>query len=171
MNRLFKLFAFITLFAAATPAIAQMNIGHLNTDTLLIQMPEYKTAMDELARLEKQYNDEIKEMQNELQSRATALEANTAGWTALRVQKEQQELQTMYQNMQQYAQQAEGDLRKKEQELLTPVIQKLQDAVNAVGDEKGLDYILDSSAARGVVIFKKNSRSISNEVKARLGLI
>lgn len=170
MTRIFKLIAFIGVMAA-TPAFGQMNIGHLDTDSVLTLMPEYKTAMQELETLRAQYTKEIEDMQTELQSRAAALEANSASWTALRVQKERQDLEKMFQNIQEYAQQAEQMLRAREQELLTPVLQKLQDAVNAVGKEKGFNYILNSSASRGIVIFKGDTGDISADVKAKLGIL
>lgn len=171
MKRIFKILTITAMFMSAAPAMAQMNIGHCNTDSVLVLMPEYKTAMAELQNLQTQFENEIAEMRSELEVKAQSIETNSATWTPLRVQKEQSELQTSYNRLQNYAQQAQQDLGAKEQELLTPVLQKLQEAINAVGTEKGLDYILDSSRGRGTVIFKKESRDISNAVKTKLGIL
>ena len=54
-------------------------------------------------------------------------------------------------------------------ELLSPIIEKVQNAVNAVGQEKGFTYILDKTA--GVVVFiGENAIDITSDVKAKLGL-
>lgn len=171
MKRFFQLLTLSAFTLLATPSFGQLSIGHCNTDSILVQMPEYSAAMEQLRQLEAQYNSEIEEMQTEIQTLAEDLQARASSMTPLMQQKRQADLQNMYQAMQSYAQQADRDLGTKEQELLTPVVQKLQDAVNAVGKAKGLNYILDSSRSRGVVIYKDGGNDISTDVKKELGIL
>ena len=64
---------------------------------------------------------------------------------------------------------AEIAMQNKQVELLNPIIEKVQNAVNAVGQEKGFTYILDKTA--GVVVFiGENAIDITADVKAKLGL-
>ena len=64
---------------------------------------------------------------------------------------------------------ADMAMQNKQLELLNPLIEKVQNAVNAVGKEKGFTYILDKAA--GVVVFiGDNAIDITADVKAKLGL-
>lgn len=171
MKRIFRVMAVAALFMSAAPAFGQVKIGHCNTDSLMVLMPEYTAAQTELANLKSQYEAELAEMEAEITRKANDLQANAATMTALRRDREEQDVQELYRKMQEFAQQAQVDLGNKEQELLIPILTKLQDAINKVGEAKGLDYVLDSSRRSGVVIFKRDTLSISNAVKAELGLL
>ena len=58
----------------------------------------------------------------------------------------QQELQEMQQRIQLFYQTAEQDIQKKQQELLTPVHEKMTKAIKTVGEREGYTYIFDSAA-------------------------
>lgn len=165
-----NLFALFVAGLLSVGAFAQQKIGHVNLDSLLIQMPDYKTAMAQLQTEQDKYQKEITEMQTELQTRAQAMEANAANWSQLRIQNEQKALQDAYQNIQAYMQTAQEDLQTKEVELLNPVLKKLQDTLNAYGEENGYSYILDSSRSKGVVIFVKKGDNLMKGLKTKLGI-
>lgn len=171
MKKVFKALAILTMTLTTATAVGQVKIGHCNTDSLIVLMPEYTTAMTKMDSTQKHYEQELKDMQTELETLSASLQANSATMSALRKQREQEDLQMKYQRMQQFAQDAQQILVTAEQELLNPVIEKLQDAINQVGESKGLDYVLDSSRRNGVIIYKKDSRDITNDVKAKLNLI
>ena len=54
-------------------------------------------------------------------------------------------------------------------ELIAPLIEKVQNAVNAVGQEKGFTYILDKASGT-VVYIGDNAIDITADVKAKLGI-
>ena len=82
----------------------------------------------------------------------------------LRRQQEIQDLETRIQNFVPVAQQ---EMQKKQQELYAPIQQKMQDAIKAVGDEKGYTYILNPQ----VLLYKGNDAVDATDfVKAKLGI-
>ena len=97
-----------------------------------------------------------------------ALQANAATWTELRQRQEQTRLQEMYNNIQEYMQQAQGQLQQKEVELVTPVLEKLQAAINAVAETKKFSYVLDASQSKGQVVYAKGGINIGADVRAYL---
>ncbi|GGH71271.1 MAG: OmpH family outer membrane protein [Bacteroidetes bacterium] len=171
MKRIFKMFAVAAMFLSTTAVFGQAKIGHCNTDSLIVLMPEYKTAMETLETQQAQYESELKQMQTELTQLSQTFEAQKATYSQLRLERDSQDLQNRYQRMQEFAQDAQKRLSEQEQQLLLPVIEKLQEAINQVAKDKGLDYVLDSSRRNGVVIFKNDSKDISTAVKTKLGLI
>ncbi|MDZ7615303.1 MAG: OmpH family outer membrane protein [Flavobacteriaceae bacterium] len=58
--------------------------------------------------------------------------------------------------------------RKKGSNLLKPVLEKAQTAVNQVAKEKGAQYVLDSSPGKGLLVFE--GEDLMAPVKAKLGI-
>lgn len=171
MKKTIALFAFVAiLFAAQTEAQAQ-KLAHINVDELLSLMPETKTAEAEIQKYAGQLQKDLEDMQAEAQTKYQNLLANQKNWTQLRVSKEQEELQGMAQKMEQYQMQAQQDLQDKQMELMKPIIEKAQNAVNEIAREKGYTYVLDSSQSKGVVIFAEKGENILPLVKAKLGIM
>jgi outer membrane protein len=74
----------------------------------------------------------------------------------------------MYNNIQEYMQQAQSQLQQKEVELITPVLEKLQAAINAVAETKKFSYVLDASQSKGQVVYAKGGINIGGDVRAYL---
>lgn len=163
-----KKIALIAALVLASAASAQSIVAHVNVDSLLVQMPEYKQAQEALQAEQAKFESEAKEMNAELEKGAQALQANAATWTELRQRQEQTRLQEMYNNIQEYMQGAQGQLQQKEIELITPVLEKLQNAINAVAEAKKVSYVLDASQSKGQVIFAKGGMNLGPEVRAYL---
>ncbi len=171
MKGIQKLLTVVVMAIATVPAFAQVNIGHCNTDSILVKMPEYQTAMSELEALSAQYQGDLNDMQTEVSSRVQTAQANRGSWSELRLRREAQEIDQLQTSMEEFAREAQQDLATQERTKLAPIINKLQEAIDKVGAEQGYDYILDSSPNRGVVIFRNKSRDVTNEVLAALGLL
>lgn len=163
-----KKYALIAALLVASASSAQSIVAHVNVDSLLVQMPEYKSAQVALQAEQAKFESEAKEMNAELEKGAQALQANAATWTELRQRQEQNRLQEMYNNIQEYMQQAQGQLQQKEVELITPVLEKLQAAINAVAETKEFSYVLDASQSKGQVVYAKGGINIGADVRAYL---
>lgn len=163
-----KKYALIAALLVASASSAQSIVAHVNVDSLLVQMPEYKLAQEALQAEQVKFESEAKEMNTELEKGAQALQANAATWTELRQRQEQTRLQEMYNNIQEYMQQAQGQLQQKEVELITPVLEKLQAAINAVAETKEFSYVLDASQSKGQVVYAKGGINIGADVRAYL---
>ena len=79
-----KKIALIAALVLASAASAQSIVAHVNVDSLLVQMPEYKQAQEALQAEQAKFESEAKEMNAELEKGAQALQANAAKWTELR---------------------------------------------------------------------------------------
>jgi outer membrane protein len=169
MKRIIALFAISTLLLAANTTQAQ-KIAHINVDELLGLMPETQAAEKEMQNYAQQLERDLQEMQEDAQTKYQNLVNNQNNWTQLRITKEQEELETMAQRIQQYQVQAQQDLQDKQMELMEPIIEKAQNAVNDIAREKGYTYVLDSSQSKGVVIFVEKGEDILPLVKAKLGI-
>ena len=162
-----KISLVILLFAISFSANAQSKIAHINTTELVASMPEMNDAKAELEKLAKTYETDIQTMAAELQSKVKQYDTEAATQTDEENAKRLQEVQGMEQSIRQYQAQAQQELQKKEFDLLKPITEKAQAAINKVAEALGFDYVLDSTQGQGVTVAK--GTDLMEEVKKELG--
>lgn len=169
MNKLYAL-ALTALLFTCTSISAQdaLKIGHINSQEMVQLMPETAEAELELqtyqAQLEKQLQDLQVGYQAEVQ-KFTTLPEGTPESTAEDLRSA---IINMEQRIQNFQMKAEQDLMKKQEEILTPILTKLQEAIDAVAAENKFSYIMDTST--GTVIYTGGGEDISALVKTKLGI-
>ncbi|TDB63410.1 OmpH family outer membrane protein [Arundinibacter roseus] len=135
------------LFAqTTTPAAAPTKIGYTNVDFILGKLPESKKIQNELeitkAQLDKALSDKYKEFQEKLDNYNKA----AAGMAdVLRTDKEK-ELQNLQNSIQELQRNSETSLQNKYQQLIEPVLTKINTAIQEVGKANNYLYILNSDA-------------------------
>lgn len=162
-----KILIVIILFAVCFSGYTQTKIAHINTTELVASMPEMNDAKTELEKLAKTYETDIQTMASELQSKVKQYDSEAANQTDEENAKRLQEVQGMEQSIRQYQAQAQQELQKKEFDLLKPITEKAQAAINKVATDLGFDYVLDSTQGQGVIV--ANGSDLMNQVKKELG--
>jgi outer membrane protein len=76
----------------------------------------------------------------------------------------------MGQRIQMFNQSAQQELQRKQMDLMLPISEKAQAAVEKVAAANGFTYILDASASKAVVIYLDGGEDILPLVKAELGI-
>ena len=151
-----------------TTANAQ-KFGHVNSQEIIQAMPEFAKARTEIEALTKQYEADLKSMQEELQKKAEAFEKEEATLPDNIKQRRQQELQDMYQKIQQSYQDNQQALAKAQQEKMQAITTKVVDAIKAVGQAGGYVYIMEMGA--GIPYISTTlSTDVTAQVKQKLGL-
>lgn len=162
-----KLLLMLLMFAPL--ATFAQKFGHLNAQDIIQVMPDYTKAKTEIDALQKQYEADLKSMQDELQKKSQDFEAQEKTLPDNIKQRRQQELQEMYQKIQQSYQDNQQALAKASQEKMSAISTKVLDAIKAVGTEGGYVYIMD--VAGGVPYISTTlSTDVTAQVKAKLGL-
>ena len=150
-------------------AVMAQKFGHVNTQDIIQAMPEYTKAKSEIDALQKQYEADLKSMQDELQKKSQDYEANEKTLPDNIKQRRQQELQEMYQKIQQSYQDNQQALAKASQEKMSAITAKVVDAIKQVGDAGGYVYIMELN---GGIPYISNTLStdVTAQVKTKLGL-
>lgn len=166
--KIIKVFVVIAAFAFSGKAIAQeLKFGHINIQQMVAELPE-KLAADQALQSEAQKLDnQLKVMQTELEKMYTDYISQRDSLPDLIRATKEKEIQDKDQRLQQYSQMAQQEISKKEQQLLAPIIEKVQKAIEAVGQEQGLIYIFDISS-QVVVYHSEKSIDCGELVKAKL---
>lgn len=165
----------VGLFAGLQIASAQQKIGHLNADEVFQSTAEFKAAQEQLKTLGETKQKELDGMIAELQKKQKEADelmnnqspANKAE-TETKLQALGQEFQQLQTRVQEVQKVAQDDVRKKEQELMTPIQSKLMTAINSVAKEKGYAYIFDIGS--GAAVYYDGGEDVTADVKAKLGI-
>lgn len=144
------------------------KFAHVNTEEIIKSLPEYTKAMEDIQKMQKDYEDEFGRMQAELQTKSEELEKNPPTVETIRQRKEQ-ELQELYQRMQQFGQTAQQDLQKQQNEKMQPILAKVQNAIKEIGVAGGYVYVMDTSS--GIPFINESlSTDITSQIKTKLGV-
>ena len=170
MKKLFKvLFLGVSLFVLSGVANAQMKIAYVNSAEILEAMPESAKVRSNLESYYGELQSQLQTMLTEYSSKVQDYEANQASMSNLVKQSKEKEIVDMENRIQQFRANADEELAKKQEELLKPVLDKVQNAINAVGKEKGYTYIIDNAAGT-LVYLGDDAIDASKDVKAKLGI-
>ena len=156
------------LMCAPIAAMAQ-KFGHVNAQDIIQVMPDYTKAKTEIDALQKQYEADLKGMQDEFTSKVQKYEAEAKTLPENIRQRREQELGEMQQKIQQSYQDNQQALAKAEQEKLSVAQTKLVEAIKTVGQEGGYVYIMNYPGS-ALYISTTLSTDVTADVKAKLGL-
>jgi len=149
-------------------SFSQNKFGYIDSQELLLLMPERKTAEEEVQTLAKSLESQLQAMTAEYQQSVQEYQANEATYTDLVKQDKVTEITGLEQRIQSFQQNAQQALQSKEQELLEPILQKARKAIEDVASEGDYTYIFDKSV--GSILYVKESENILDKVKKKLKL-
>ena len=155
----------VMLMMMAPVAVFAQKFGKVNTQTIMQSLPELSKVNGELEATAKQYENELKSMQEELQRQSEAYEKAKSTLNATTQQQKEQELQGLYQKIQQTYQDNQQALQKAQQEKMQPVLNKVRNAIQNVGNTGGYTYIFEEGAA---VYTGTNVEDVTSKVQSEL---
>ncbi len=161
----------IVLFALPIGAMAQAKFGHMNSAQVITAMDEYKKLASDLETMQKNYEDEINRTQEEFNKKYQELVAQQDSLPQNILERRQKEVQDMYERQQEFQQQASQSLQKAQQDGLTPIMEKVNKAVQEIGQQGGYVYIFDIANGGSVIPFiGSQSTDITQQVKDKVGV-
>ena len=140
MKRLFVLLFVVVPIVAS----AQVQFGYLSYKQVLMEMPEYTQAMQELQTLKAKYNEEATRGEAEFQKKFVDFLQGQKDFPQTIMQKRQAELQTLMDNGVAFRVQVQGLIAQAEKDLVAEVQKKLNRILLEVGVEYGYGFILNT---------------------------
>jgi outer membrane protein len=160
----------LALAALLTPAATAQStkLGHIDRATIIKSLPERDSAEKIMRGIAEKLDGRLKAMGAEFESRLAKYEVDRPTMTQTMIEIEERELKAMQENLVKAQSQAEEDLAKQEEELLAPMVKRVNDAIKAVADEKGFAYVFDTST--GMVLYYEKGEDIGPAVRTKLGM-
>ena len=162
-----KLVIFLLMMFPLGLFAQESKIAIVNTAEVMQAMPEFADMQKQMQEMEANYQKELKVMSDEYEKKYSDFIAQQDSLTENIRLRRMQELEDIQQRSQNFIQVSQQDFQKKQGELLTPIQEKLRNAIAAVGKENGYLYILDPQ----IVLYKSDTAiDATAQVKAKLGI-
>lgn len=160
--------------ALATPALGQVKIGYTNIEVILSYMPDTKGVESQLEIFQKKLAEKLKIKEQYAQQKLVEYQEGVAANKFSPEEKaaRETELMKLDEELRKLAEESEFQLQAKRQELLEPVLKKLQDAIDGTAAEKGYTYILNQTTSGGVstILYGPQEDDITETVMKKLGI-
>ena len=170
MKRTMLIMSTVLLCTFASTVTAQ-KYALIDSEYILKNIPAYEMTNEQLGQLSERWQSEVEKLQQEAQTMFKNYQSDLVFLSAEMkdkreneiVQKEQEamELKRKYFGM-------EGELYKRRDQLMKPIMDEIYEAVKAIATDKGYQLVLDRASATSV-IFASPQIDISNEVLLKLG--
>ena len=171
MNKITKvLFLVAALFLMNGFVSAQtLKIAHVNTSEIMNDMPDRPKAEKDLETYYNELQEQLRVMYAEYSSKLQDYQNNAETMSNLVKQSKEKELVDLESRISAFQANAENEFDAKRAELLQPLLEKIQNAINAVDKEKGYTYIIDLATGTAVYV-GTDAIDITKDVKAKLGI-
>lgn len=171
MKKIALISIFFLSFFFATNIVAQtaQQIAFVNSNELLETIPEKESATNSINILNQKYKEELQVMQNDYNKKYSdfiSYQNTMAENVRLRRMQELYELERQINNFMKVAQE---DIQNQEQTLITPLRQKVRDAIYQVGIEQGFVCIYDL-ANPAIAFVTPEATDATALVKKKLGV-
>ena len=142
---------------------AQLKIGHVNFEEIMSALPETDTARSLLDKESKEFQAAYEEISVAYNQLYEEYQKGLSSYSAIVKKTKEDELLDKQKRMSEFEQNATTTLQNRNAELLKPIIDKINKAIDKVATANGFTYILDTS--KGVVVFiSKDSQNITDMV-------
>ncbi len=153
---------------------AASKIGWTNVDYVMTLLPDYKKIENELMIQQQQIEKAMQEKSKEFEDKYKLYQQNAAKWSEIIRADKEKELNRLQTDFQDFQRTSQESLQKKQQQLLQPVMVKIQGAIDAVGKENGYTYIFNMDAGANttpIILFAGSEElNVSNLILKKLGV-
>ena len=168
-----KKIALVIMLVIPMSVFAQsVKFGQVFSQEIIVLMPEYTKAVSDIQALDKKYVDEMARVNEEFTKKYQEFQqAVSDGTLPANIQeRRQKELQDMMEKSEQFQQEAQQQMSKTQQELMTPIMKKVEDAIKAVGAAENMVAVFDQSRTYMPYLNESMVIDVTDKVKTKLGI-
>ena len=145
----------------------ELKIAIVKYNELILSHPDFDNFENEMAKVRSQYEQQAKVMDDEFQKKYADFTSQADSLTENIKIMRMQEIENLRERIETFIPNAEAELSKTQEQLITPIYEKIQNAINSVGEENGYTYIVNPQAFHYI---GSNAVDVTNLVKAKLGI-
>jgi len=147
----------VCCFMSASTVFSQdLKVGYVNSQKIVWGYKEAQDAQKKFDEINAGWEAEAREMQTRIQELADEIDSQSLLLSEQRKQEKTQEAQNLVAQFQTFQQQKwgqpDGDAYKKEQELMSPIVETIREAIKKIGKDEKYHYIFDSVAGNIVYV-------------------
>ena len=159
----------ILTLALASLAFADVKIGYVDSNEIMNNFDEVRQVQADLEKEQRRLESEFNELVFGLDSLKQDYDRQRLLMSDTRRNEKENELANKEKSVQKFQLDKfgpEGEIYKIQNQLLKPVLAKIDDAIQKVGSERGYDFILD--AMSGALLYALDSHNLTEDVMDEL---
>jgi outer membrane protein len=150
----------------AVSVSAQLKVGYINSDVILVKYEGAKEAADKLNKEVAKWEQEASKRQSDLKDLKDKIEKQSLLLSAERKKELEDSLQQKYAQYQQFLQEKfgqKGEAYNKNEELSKPIVEKVNKIIEKIAKEENYDFIFDARAG-GLVYANAQKYDLTDRV-------
>ena len=169
MKKILKLTLAIALLMGSTSLFAQ-KFGRINTQEIIMSMPETKTMQTNMEAYAKELQDNIETMNVEFNTKLQDFQKNFNTMNDMAKEMKEKDLNDLQARIREFQERAQQEYQKKQNELLSPIIEKAKNAIDKISAAGGYLVVFDTSTGSLAYFDEATLTDIAPEVKKELGI-
>lgn len=141
---------------------AEIKVGYVRTEYIIELLPEYENAAVQFEAFNKKLEEERAAKFKGIQDKAAALPKDPNAMT----EAQKEEVQKLIQEYQRVEEDFNKRKSAKQQALVQPIINKVDNAINAVRESEGYDMLFEGQVVKSA----KSSLDVSDKVLKKMGV-
>jgi outer membrane protein len=160
---------FILTLTLASFTFADVKIGYVDSNEIMNNFDEVRQVQADLEKEQRRLESEFNELVYSLDSLKQDFDRQRLLMSDTRRNEKENEILNKEKSVQKFQLDKfgpEGEIYKTQNQLLKPVLAKIDDAIQKVGSERGYDFILD--AMSGALLYALDSHNLTEDVMDEL---
>lgn len=161
----------LLMFLVTVHAHAQLNIGYLDIQSVMSELPEMENIQAKLDDFVSKKQKQLTERAESFQVALDEYEENQASMSEEQQATRDEELAAMEENLNSFQRSIQTEIQQYRQELLAPVYADIDAAIANIAEERDLDFVLNKETMRGeniVQFASQQNLDITNAVVQRI---
>ena len=155
----------ITFFVFLSILLAEIKIGHINAEAILLELDEVRQVQIKLDKEQKSIESEYTNLAFQLDSLYKSYEQTQMLMSEERRNKEQDKIRNKQAELERFQMEQvgpQGKIYQIQEQLMAPIYQKIDDAIQKIAIQEGYDYIFN--IVPGGIVFAKPGFDITDKV-------
>ncbi|PIQ08669.1 MAG: molecular chaperone Skp [Ignavibacteriales bacterium CG18_big_fil_WC_8_21_14_2_50_31_20] len=169
MKKFIFIFVAISILISSTN-FAQLNIGYVNSDAIIKELPDAQDAQKKLDALIQEWKEEIQKMERELDTKTKDFDKRKLVMSdnnKIIIEKELSKLESDISKFRDTKFGYKGELYTQQEEVMKPIQNKIFNAIQEVADDEELDFVFDKSGDI-MILFARDKYDITAKVLKKL---
>ena len=161
--------SFILTLVLVSFVLAEIKIGYVDSNEIMNSFEEVRQVQVDLEKEQRRLEGDFNNLVSRLDSLKQDYERQRLLMSETRRNEKENEITNMEQSIQKFQLDKfgpEGEIYRKQNQLLKPVLGKIDAAIQQVGSDRGYDYILD--AMSGALLYALDSHNLTEDVLEEL---
>ena len=150
--------------------LADVKLGHIDSEILKEQLPELRQVRRQLEQLEQEFQRDLSERESKLVQLQDEFRRQELLWSEARKVQMQADFDDKMRELQEYGQKKfgpEGELMQKNIQFSTPIFEQINVALKAIAEEEGYDFIFDV-AGNSAIVYADEKHDLTDKLMKRL---